>query len=184
MKRDNKGFTLIELLVVIAIIAILAVVLLPAISTGTIKARKAACTQNLQKHLFTALVTYVNDISKGAYPQGDNYRGPAFWEVLRTLPSPDESALKDEINKHLFYVCPVKGGEGSFGLCHYRGPNYDVSAGTIGTKPIAADLPGNHGDDTINILYFGGSVKEVKKGSPEWEEADKYLTDKASDYKK
>jgi prepilin-type N-terminal cleavage/methylation domain-containing protein len=173
---DRKGFTLIELLVVMAIISILTLVLLPNIVGTTRKARKMACSANLRKHLYAAMVTYVNDVNFGGYP---SLKGPAFWEVLRTMPSKEDSVLSEYRKRHTFYICPLKGGkQGDYGMCDYRGPNYGVSHGTKGNKPIAADLPDNHGDDTINILYFGGEVEEAKKGASDWDEADKFLTEK------
>lgn len=184
MKRQ-KGFTLIELLVVIAIIAILATVLLPAIVGGQITAKKAGCTENLRKHLYGAMFRYVETVNYGAYP---DLKGPDFWEVLRTMPSTDDAVLSDDTRKHSFFICPVKGGSGSFGVSDYRGPSYKVTMGTKGTRPFAADLLDDdesiHGDDTINVLYFGGTVKEVHKdkNASAWDNANDNLSDEGEGY--
>jgi prepilin-type N-terminal cleavage/methylation domain-containing protein/prepilin-type processing-associated H-X9-DG protein len=180
--KAKKGFTLIELLVVIAIIAILATVLLPAVVGGNKKARKTACAQNLQKHLYQAMFTYVNDFNYGAYPKGDNYKGKNFWEVLRKAPTLDESVLADDKRKHAYFVCPVKGGNGGFNVNDYRGPINTtgklISSGTKGTLPFAGDLVDNHGDDTVNVLFFDGTVEEVKKtDSGAWDDINNNLSD-------
>ena len=60
LRRWTSAFTLIELLVVIAIIAILAAMLLPALASAREKARRSACTNNLNQ-MSKATEMYLSD---------------------------------------------------------------------------------------------------------------------------
>jgi len=181
MTRNNqtnkKGFTLIELLVVISIIAILAVMLLGPIARARLTAKKAECADNLKK-LYFALVIY--DTEFKMYPRGDNFKGAGLWEALRTLPTPETAILKEK-NRDSLYICPIKGQGGGIGagICHYRGPNFDVSDGLKPSDPIGADVASNHdprkSQEPINILYWGGQVIEAAYDSAEWKLADESL---------
>ena len=60
MRRGQRAFTLVEVLVVVAVIAILAALLLPALSRGKERARRARCAANLRQ-VALATFMYVDD---------------------------------------------------------------------------------------------------------------------------
>ena len=59
-KLNKKGFTLIEMLVVIAIIAVLVAIIIPTVSSSTIKAKAAADAANLRSVLAEATTELVS----------------------------------------------------------------------------------------------------------------------------
>ena len=79
LRRLLRAFTLIELLVVIAIIAILAAMLLPALASAREKARRSACTNNVNQ-LGKGLTMYTSEY-------GEYLPGLQAWDPVSNLKS-------------------------------------------------------------------------------------------------
>jgi len=74
--RMWSAFTLIELLVVVAIIAILAALLLPALTAARERARRAACSSNLDE-MGKGIENYLGQFGN-YYPSGCSWNHPGF----------------------------------------------------------------------------------------------------------
>ena len=114
-KPRGVRFTLIEVLVVIAIIAILAALLLPALGSARISAKKVACAGNVRQ-LTTAVLLYSGDNQHNFTPalgQGGMYCGDAY--SLRTNFSPYGPSgygwlLEANYINFNILACPVNNG--------------------------------------------------------------------------
>ncbi|MEK7449324.1 MAG: prepilin-type N-terminal cleavage/methylation domain-containing protein [Planctomycetota bacterium] len=165
----TDGFTLIELLVVIGIITILASLAFAGIPRIIMSVKRVKCEDNLRS-LYAALQIYAEERSYGGYPQ---VKGTAFWESLRTYPTPETAILKSPLDDR-YFICPVVGGQGGKEVCHYRGPKEFLNSATDGHTPIAADFPENHGKYPITVLLFDGRRESVKTNDYLWTEAEKW----------
>jgi prepilin-type N-terminal cleavage/methylation domain-containing protein len=160
LSSRRRGFTLVEMLVVIVIISILAGLLIPVIQHVLHRVRVANCAHNL-KQLYQVAQTYAA-AHKGGWP---SVRGEELWTSFQTGRPPYLEERHAEI-----CLCPVRQEPERRGETDYRGPLLP-RARYRAVDPIAADKPGNHGEDGGgNVLLNDGSVHEIGPEESLWQD--------------
>ena len=163
--RDGKGvpmrggaLLLIIALAVIWVLAMLGIVLAgimgPAVNQARERARIISCESNL-KQIGLGLMQYSIDF-ESRFPVQDNARG---MEALRST-----GVLTD----HAVYVCPsteTTAGSGNEPLTDAN-CDYIYLGGLFNTDwtidcPIVIERPGNHVDNSVNVLYAAGNVNTI-----------------------
>jgi len=143
MKKSRKAFTLVELLVVIGIIALLVSIVVPALNTAKMVAKKAALKTTFHT-LETGLEQFKTDM--GAYPESA-YRDPAI-----TL---NGSTLAGFVDMGAHRLAEAMFGLDRLG--YQQNHWYQVSDGTVGTPVIPAGTP---------IDGTGGVARTTKRWGP------------------
>jgi len=156
-RGSNAAFTLVELLVVISIISILAGLLLPALQSSIMIARRMSCLSG-QKQLFVATGMYANDENGYLLP----------WNVtggLSGLQTGNVNHYKRNGIPWAQYPQSVDPGGGPVGLGMLRKLNY-IQDGHIYFCP--SDKRRNYG----NVHYFISNPRSLDEC---WENATRYV---------
>ena len=178
MKRS--GFTLIELLGVLAVVGLLAVILVPSLTTGLAKARRAQCLNNLRS-LGSVMSAYGAD-HRGKMPSvgsGGDYE---------TLTAMVKGLYEDEyLESFEVLACPTDDGRtacrgndadafSSKSHCSYvyfEGYNPLKADGDLNRLPLFCDRArsggkgtltekDNHGTKYRNVVYLGGNAVTLR----------------------
>ena len=115
-RATPAAFTLIELLVVVAIIAVLASLLLPALASARVAAKRAGCVSN-ERQLYLAWQTYIDDADDRLPLMYSYYHDPLAtlrhwpWYMSAYLETAvyDNAALATRmIRRRSFLACPAE----------------------------------------------------------------------------
>lgn len=153
-----RCFALREVLITVVVIGILSALLVPRIG-GHGRHTRMACANNLRR-LYQLSVLY-GSTHKGALPEET---GGALWLSFAWSTPP-------LIDPHQIEVlnCPILGEEPTPGRTDYLGPRKSMAA-LKPTEALAADRPGNHGEDEGgNVLLKDGSVHYFDRDDPIWD---------------
>ena len=159
---NQRGLTLLEVFILVIVIGILAALFIPPTCGDGLRTN---CSANLGQ-LYKVGTIYAS-MHKGEWP---GIAGDELWlSFTRTTPP-----LIEEEHRAIL-ACRVQGEECAPGETHYRGPRVPWKQLRPG-EPLAADKPGNHGDDYGgNVLFKDGSVHEAALRDPLWQQCAEKL---------
>lgn len=161
---NTRGLTLLEVIVIAAVIAILAALLLPAVTPGLGEGHRIGCANNLRR------LYQLGNIHASTHPgEWPSLQDGGLW--LSFTKSQPPLLAQDDLE---VLLCPVK-GEPKVGECDFRSPRLPFTS-LAPRDIVAADLPGNHGEDQGGtVILKDGSVQEVGLRDELWKECARKL---------
>ncbi|MBR6022192.1 MAG: type II secretion system protein [Kiritimatiellae bacterium] len=180
MKAKRSGFTLVEILVVLAVMALLATILIPSVTSGLARARRARCLNNL-KAMGGVLTAYGAD-HRGKMP---NVGSGADYETLTEM---IKGLYEDEYLESLeLLACPTDTGRtpcrgadaesfttsANCSYAYFAGYNPLKAGGDLNQWPLMCDRArgglkaaltdaDNHGAKMRNAVYLGGNTATLR----------------------
>lgn len=170
--KNKSAFTLIEILVVLGVIGLLAAILVPAVSSGMAKARRAQCLGNMRS-VGTSLsaygldhkgrmpdVTSVTDLAKDLFEDGylenlEAWACPADGERT-ACHGADADSFNSKKNSSYIYFS----GYNPLSVGDVNSMPLLCSRSKDGGKSALTDLD-NHGR-VRNVVYLGGAAASLK----------------------
>jgi len=179
----KTGFTLIEILVVLGVIGLLAMILIPAVSAGMAKARRAQCLNNL-KSIGASTIAFSAD-NRGRMPRIGS--SDADFDSLTDM----VKAFYEDgyLETPETWVCPTDSGrtpcrpdgdgklesfqsKANCSYIYFQGYN-PIKVDSVNTLPLFCDRArggvkapltdaDNHGARYRNVVYLGGAAVTLR----------------------
>ena len=175
----KSGFTLVEILVVIGVIGLLAAILIPAVSGGMAKARRAQCMNNL-KAIGASTLAYGSD-NRGHLPRigsgGDfgslSEMAKAFFED-GYLETPETWVCPTDSGRTPCRAANMDSFQTSANCSYFYFEGYNLlKVDSVNKMPLFCDRArggfkaaltsqDNHGARYRNVVYLGGAAMTLR----------------------
>lgn len=175
----KSGFTLVEILVVIGVIGLLAVILVPAVSGGMAKARRAQCMNNL-KAIGASTLAYGTE-HRGRLPKiGSGGDFASLTEMVKAffedgyLETPETWVCPTDSGRTACRAADIDSFQTSANCSYFYFEGYNpLKVDSVNKMPLFCDRArgglkaaltsaDNHGARYRNVVYLGGAAMTLR----------------------